>query len=140
MTKSDLISELSRRQNIPVARAESIVDAIFGSIEATLCRGERIEIRGLGSFELRSYGAYSGRNPRTGEKVEVKPKRLPFFKVGKEMKDRINQGAGAPAQRPSASAPVGLAGARQSLDGGDESPATPAGLSDTGLESSVGAS
>jgi integration host factor subunit beta len=139
MTKSDLISELSRRQNIPVARAESIVDAIFGSIEATLCRGERIEIRGLGSFELRSYGAYSGRNPRTGEKVEVKPKRLPFFKVGKEMKDRIN-GAGAAGQRPSASA---LAGAREALDGPDSpggSPATPAGLSDAGLESSVGAS
>ena len=52
MTKSDLINELSRRQNVPVARAESIVDAIFGSIEATLCLGERIEIRGLGSFEL----------------------------------------------------------------------------------------
>ncbi|HEY8922937.1 MAG TPA: HU family DNA-binding protein [Polyangia bacterium] len=137
MTKSDLISELSRRQNIPVARAESIVDAIFGSIEATLCRGERIEIRGLGSFELRSYGAYSGRNPRTGEKVDVKPKRLPFFKVGKEMKDRINHVAGAPGHRPSSAA---LAGARDALDRGDESPATPAGLADTALESSVGAS
>jgi len=140
MTKSDLISELSRRQNIPVARAESIVDAIFGSIEATLCRGERIEIRGLGSFELRAYGAYSGRNPRTGEKVDVKPKRLPFFKVGKEMKDRINHVAAAPGQRSAASAPAPLASARGTLDGADGSPATPAGLSDTALESSVGAS
>ena len=60
-----------------------------------MCRAERIEIRGLGSFELRQYGAYSGRNPRTGDKVEVKPKRLPFFKVGKEMKERINNYAAA---------------------------------------------
>jgi len=137
MTKSDLISELSRRQNIPVARAESIVDAIFGSIEATLCRGERIEIRGLGSFELRAYGAYSGRNPRTGEKVDVKPKRLPFFKVGKEMKDRINLHA-AQGRRTAASAPATLADARVALDGSDESPA--AGLADAALESSVGVS
>jgi len=135
MTKSDLISELSRRQNIPVARAESIVDAIFGSIEATLCRGERIEIRGLGSFELRAYGAYSGRNPRTGEKVAVKPKRLPFFKVGKEMKDRINLHA-AQGHRPATAAPPALA----NLDGSDESGSTSAGLADAALESSVGAS
>jgi integration host factor subunit beta len=137
MTKSDLINELSRRQNVPVARAESIVDAIFGSIEATLCLGERIEIRGLGSFELRTYGAYSGRNPRTGEKVNVKPKRLPFFKVGKEMKDRINQAAGAPGQRPSSSAPTPLADPRAALGGSDSSPAT---LADAAVESSVGAS
>jgi len=87
MTKSDLISELSRRQNIPVARAESIVDAIFGSIEATLCRGERIEIRGLGSFELRAYGAYSGRNPRTGKEVRIPPGRTIRFKPGKDLQN-----------------------------------------------------
>lgn len=101
MTKSDLINRLSHQKNIPVARAETIVDAIFGAIEATLCRGERIEIRGLGSFELRQYGAYSGRNPRTGDKVEVRPKRLPFFKVGKEMKERINDYVAATLGAPS---------------------------------------
>lgn len=139
MTKSDLISELARQQNIPVARAESIVDAIFGSIETTLCRGERIEIRGLGSFELRSYGAYSGRNPRTGEKVDVKPKRLPFFKVGKEMKERINQHGGAPARPAAASTvPAALASQRPQLDRDDTSPS--AALSDSGVEASVGAS
>jgi integration host factor subunit beta len=95
MTKSDLINQLGRQKNHPAARAESIVDAIFDCIEATLCRGERIEIRGLGSFELRQYGAYAGRNPRTGDKVAVAPKRLPFFKVGKEMKERINRYAAA---------------------------------------------
>jgi len=137
MTKSDLINELSRRQNVPVARAESIVDAIFGSIEATLCLGERIEIRGLGSFELRTYGAYSGRNPRTGEKVDVKPKRLPFFKVGKEMKDRINHAAATAGQRSSSPAPTPLADPRAALGGADASPTT---LADAGVESSVGAS
>ena len=74
-------------------RAEAIVNAIFDSMEQALKRGERIEIRGLGSFEVRSYKAYDGRNPRTGSRVEVKPKRLPFFKVGKELKERVNEGA-----------------------------------------------
>jgi integration host factor subunit beta len=91
MTKSDLINRLSQKGNVPSARAESIVDAIFGAIETTLRHGQRIEIRGFGSFELRQYGAYSGRNPRTGSKVAVRPKRLPFFKVGKDLKERINR-------------------------------------------------
>jgi integration host factor subunit beta len=126
MTKSDLINQLSRQRSIPVARAESIVDAIFGAIEDTLCRGERIEIRGLGSFELRQYGAYAGRNPRTGERVAVQPKRLPFFKVGKEMKERINRHAAA-----SRAAAMTL----------PHDKATPAGgMSDGLVEASVGAS
>jgi integration host factor subunit beta len=95
MTKSDLINRLSQKGNVPSARAESIVDAIFGAIETTLRHGQRIEIRGFGSFELRQYGAYSGRNPRTGTKVAVRPKRLPFFKVGKDLKERINRSLAA---------------------------------------------
>jgi len=91
MTKSDLINHVSHERNIPAARAESIVNAIFDAIETTLQRGERIEIRGFGSFEIRRYRAYAGRNPRNGAKVDVAAKNLPFFKVGKEMKDRINQ-------------------------------------------------
>jgi len=96
MTKSDLINHVSHLRNIPAARAESIVNAIFDSIEMTLQRGERIEIRGFGSFEIRRYRAYAGRNPRNGAKVEVAAKNLPFFKVGKEMKDRINQHQSVP--------------------------------------------
>ena len=130
MTKSDLINRLSHQKNIPVARAESIVEAIFGAIEATLCRGERIEIRGLGSLELRQYGSYSGRNPRTGEKVDVKPKRLPFFKVGKEMKERINHAAGVGAAAGAGAAPLTPAD--------DDSP--PAALGESSIEASVGAS
>jgi integration host factor subunit beta len=93
MTKSDLIDVLCETQKMPKGRAELLVNVIFDSMEASLRRGERIEIRGLGSFEIREYRAYEGRNPRTGSAVAVKPKRLPFFKVGKELKERVNQGA-----------------------------------------------
>ena len=92
MTKSDLIDVLCETQKIPKGRAELLVQVIFESMEASLKRGERIEIRGFGSFELRSYRPYEGRNPRTGVRVSVQPKRLPFFKVGKELKERVNAG------------------------------------------------
>jgi len=92
MTKSDLIDVLCETQKIPKGRAELLVQIVFESMEAALKRGERIEIRGFGSFELRSYRPYEGRNPRTGVRVSVQPKRLPFFKVGKELKERVNDG------------------------------------------------
>ncbi|HVV16061.1 MAG TPA: HU family DNA-binding protein [Polyangia bacterium] len=95
MTKSDLIDVLCEAQKIPKGRAELLVQVIFESMEEALKRGERIEIRGFGSFELRSYKPYEGRNPRTGVRVSVQPKRLPFFKVGKELKERVNAGRGA---------------------------------------------
>jgi integration host factor subunit beta len=90
MTKSDLIRQLAEERNISKGRAEALVNRIFDSIEEALRRGERVEIRGIGSFEIRHYGAYKGRNPRTGDAVAVKPKRLPFFKVGKQLRDLIN--------------------------------------------------
>jgi integration host factor subunit beta len=65
---------------------------IFNSMSEAMIAGERIEIRGLGSFVVKEYGAYTGRNPKTGEPIEVKPKKLPFFKVGKELKERILDG------------------------------------------------
>jgi integration host factor subunit beta len=100
MTKSDLIEKLSERLKLPKGKAETIVNSIFESMEAALARGERIEIRGLGSFEVRSYKAYEGRNPRTGEPVGVQPKRLPFFKVGKELKERVNESRLAKPEKP----------------------------------------
>ena len=92
MTKSDLIEHLCQVEKLPKGRAELLVNIIFDSMEQSLRRGERIEIRGFGSFEIREYRAYEGRNPRTGTAVAVKPKRLPFFKVGKELKERVNAG------------------------------------------------
>ena len=93
MTKSDLIERLRETLKLPKGKAELIVNVIFDSMEESLQRGERIEIRGFGSFEIRNYKAYEGRNPRTGDPVDVQPKRLPFFKVGKELKERVNGGA-----------------------------------------------
>ena len=93
MTKSDLIDVLCETQKLPKGRAELLVHIIFDAMEAALKRGERIEIRGFGSFEIRNYRSYEGRNPRTGVAVSVKPKRLPFFKVGKELKERVDAGA-----------------------------------------------
>jgi integration host factor subunit beta len=93
MTKSDLIERVAAKLDLPKGRAEVIVNCIFDSMEESLRRGERIEIRGFGSFEIRHYKAYEGRNPRTGDPVGVHPKRLPFFKVGKELKERVNAGA-----------------------------------------------
>jgi integration host factor subunit beta len=90
MTKSDLIERIAEKNNLPKGRAEVLVNLVFECLEQALMRDERVEIRGLGSFETRRYGAYKGRNPRTGTSVAVKPKRLPFFKVGKELKDLIN--------------------------------------------------
>jgi integration host factor subunit beta len=90
MTKSDLVEQVAELKNLPKGRAEAVVNMVFEALERALARDERIEVRGLGSFENRRYGAYKGRNPRTGESVAVKPKRLPFFKVGKELKDLIN--------------------------------------------------
>jgi integration host factor subunit beta len=91
MTKSDLIEAVANLLKLPKGKAELIVNCIFDSMEESLKRGERIEIRGFGSFEIRSYKSYEGRNPRTGTAVSVQPKRLPFFKVGKELKERVNE-------------------------------------------------
>jgi integration host factor subunit beta len=95
MTKSDLIEKVATQLNLPKGKAELIINCIFDSMEESLKDGQRIEIRGFGSFEIRRYKAYEGRNPRTGSPVGVHPKRLPFFKVGKELKERVNAG-GAP--------------------------------------------
>lgn len=92
MTKSELIDAVSNKLRVPRGRAELIVECVFQGMEEALKRGERIEIRGLGSFEVRKYKSYEGRNPRTGQPVAVREKRLPFFKVGKELKERVNAG------------------------------------------------
>lgn len=90
MTRSDLIEKLAIEKNISNTVAESIVLEIFGSMTDTLIAGNRIEIRGFGSFEIREYDGYTARNPKTGEQIEVKPKKLPFFKTGKDLKERID--------------------------------------------------
>ena len=90
MTKSELIDAVAAQTNVTKGRAEMVVNCIFDSMTEALKNGEGIEIRGLGSFTVRQYKPYHGRNPRTGEPVNVPYKRLPFFKVGKELKEMIN--------------------------------------------------
>ena len=71
--------------------ATLVVNTFFDCMKEALLQGDRVEIRGFGSFKIKEYGAYAGRNPRTGEKVEVQPKRLPFFRAGKELKEFLNE-------------------------------------------------
>jgi integration host factor subunit beta len=91
MTKSELIDAIAARGSLTKARAELVVNCVFDAMTDALEEGEGIEIRGFGSFTVRPYKPYSGRNPRTGEPVPVPAKRLPFFKVGKELKQIVNK-------------------------------------------------
>lgn len=90
VTKSELIERISEKLKLTNGKAEQIVNCVFDSMVKALQDGEGIEIRGFGSFTVREYKAYEGRNPRTGETVHVAPKKLPFFKVGKDLKERVN--------------------------------------------------
>ena len=96
MTKSELIEALTSRGDITKAHAEQIVNCVFDTMTTALRRGEGIEIRGFGSFTVRPYKAYTGRNPRTGQSVSVASKRLPFFKVGKELRESVDQSKAHP--------------------------------------------
>jgi integration host factor subunit beta len=90
MNKANLINKVSDRVNIPSNAAKVIVDTIFDTMRESLEKGERIEIRGFGSFTVRDYGGYKGRNPKTGKIVDVPSKKLPYFKTGKELKEMVN--------------------------------------------------
>ena len=91
MNKSELIESLAVRNGLSLKKAEEVVNTIVDAMTAALKSGERIEIRGFGSFVVNDYKAYLGRNPKTGQPIEVKPKKLPFFKVGKELREKIAQ-------------------------------------------------
>ena len=90
MTKSDLVEALSKGEDLTKTKAEEIVNLVFSEMTNALAKGERVEIRGLGSFKVKHYDGYSGRNPKTGKQIKVKPKKLPFFKCGKELKERVD--------------------------------------------------
>ncbi|MEI6079904.1 MAG: HU family DNA-binding protein [bacterium] len=89
MNRSDLVLKYAEFANIPKKKAEMIIDSVFDQMKNALEKGDRIELRGFGSFVNKEYGSYTGRNPRTGESITVAPKRLPFFKVGKELKEKL---------------------------------------------------
>jgi integration host factor subunit beta len=97
MTKAALVEEVSKASELTKKHSEVIVDTVFRSIVDALHRGEKIELRGFGSFRLRRREPRKGRNPKTGDRVDVPPKRVPYFKPGKELKELINRGVEAPA-------------------------------------------
>jgi integration host factor subunit beta len=89
MNKSGMIELVAAERGISFKKAEEVVNTVFDSMTDAMLAGDRIEIRGFGSFVVNDYKSYTGRNPKTGESIAVRPKRLPFFKVGKELKFRI---------------------------------------------------
>ena len=91
MNKHGLIEALSEKVNLPLKRSEVVINTIFNSMSDALYKGERIELRGFGIFFVKDYKPYLGRNPKTGMAIHVKPKKLPFFKVGKELKQRVDR-------------------------------------------------
>jgi integration host factor subunit beta len=95
MNKSELIEALAERINLPIREAGSITNTLIDTMTEALANGESIEIRGFGSFVVKEYESYTGRNPKTGQKIKVSPKKLPFFKVGKELRERVNNQAGS---------------------------------------------
>ena len=92
MNKSELIEKLAEELKLPVSATAGIVDTILDTMTGALVAGDNIEIRGFGSFVVKNYKPYEGRNPKTGEKIEVKPKKLPFFKVGLGLKKAVDDG------------------------------------------------
>lgn len=90
MNKGDLIEALKRENSFTREKAEQVIDLFFGEMANALIHGDRVEIRGFGSIFVKHYGAYRGRNPKTGASVTVKAKRLPFFRCGKELKERVD--------------------------------------------------
>lgn len=90
MNKLELISVLKAEAKISKLEAARVVQIFFDSMAAAMAKGERVEIRGLCSFFVKEYKSYTGRNPKSGEKVIIKPKKLPFFKSGKELKERVD--------------------------------------------------
>src|SRR6266481_6569798 len=105
MTKADLVEEVSRVTELTRKDSEVIVDTLFESVIKALKTGDKLEVRGFGSFRVRQRNARVGRNPKTGEKVEVPAKRVPYFKPSKELKDLINDGTTGTPSAPGTTTP-----------------------------------
>ncbi|MFO7812221.1 MAG: HU family DNA-binding protein [Pelovirga sp.] len=91
MNKSELVEALSQKKNLTYKKAEQIINLIFDSMSQSLIDRDRIEIRGFGSFMVKDYKSYLGRNPKTGEIIKVEEKKLPFFKAGKGLRERVDR-------------------------------------------------
>jgi integration host factor subunit beta len=90
MNKSQLVSNLPGKADLSLRKTEEVINLIFETMSRALVKGDRIEIRGFGAFEVRKYKDYTGRNPKSGEKIAVGTKKLPFFKAGKELREKVD--------------------------------------------------
>ena len=90
MNRSDVVEVLSKETGLTKRKAEEVVNRVFNGMANALAKGDRVEIRGFGSFKVKHYDGYTGHNPKTGEIIEVKPKKLPFFKCGKELREWVD--------------------------------------------------
>ena len=90
MNKSDLVEYLAKNTDLTQKKSEKVINLVFKEMTRALKTDDKIEIRGFGSFTVKEYKSYTGRNPKTGETIEVKSKKLPFFKVGRELKKRVD--------------------------------------------------
>jgi integration host factor subunit beta len=90
MDKTHLIQALSKDTELPIGKAEEVVKTVFNTMATALTKGDRVEIRGFGTFKVKHYDGYTGHNPKTGKPIKIKPKKLPFFKCGNELKERVN--------------------------------------------------
>jgi len=90
MNRSELVEAVSRETGLPMSKAEEVVRTVFDTMTKAIANGERVEIRGLGAFSVKHYDGYMGRNPKTGEAIKVKPKKLSYFKCGKELKETVD--------------------------------------------------
>ncbi len=90
MNKSDLIEALSKDEGIKTGKAEEVVRTVFNTMANALAKGDRVEIRGFGSFKVKHYDGYTGHNPKTGEPIKIKAKKLPVFKCSRELKERVD--------------------------------------------------
>ncbi len=116
MTKAELVEDVARAAELTKKDAERLVEIVFESIIETLNHGEKIELRGFGSFRVRERGARRGRNPKTGDPVDIPAKRVPYFKPGKEMKELINEESADNSNAGGASDANGTGGASSSND------------------------
>ena len=90
MNKRDLIIKFADKEGMSQSDSRFVIDMLFDDMERSLVKGERVEIRGFGTFRVKEYPGYVGRNPKTGERTKVEPKKLPFFKVAKELRERVD--------------------------------------------------
>lgn len=90
MNKIDLIQALKDSNHLSISEDETVINLFFDKMAEALAQGDRVEIRGLCSIFVKKYGGYTGRNPKTGELVQIAPKKLPFFKAGKDLKERVD--------------------------------------------------